>query len=112
LQRLPPHRIQRAHELGEITFKEDPALAGLGSGDEPALRSHTNLLRVHVQERSRFVEGECTYRAERRLALYRDGCGVRSQRSLPLRVEQRPRRLCVKHAGLRFSGRHIWRPLK
>jgi hypothetical protein len=112
LQRLPPHRIQRAHEVGEITFKEDPALAGLGPWDEAALGSHANFLRVHVQERGGFVEGECPYRVAGGLALYGDGYGVRGQRSLPLRVEQRPRWLCVKHAGLRFSGRHIWRPLR
>ena len=27
-------------------------------------------------------------------------------------VEQRPRRISATHAGVRFSGRHIWRPLK
>lgn len=112
MQRLPPHRIQRAHEVGEIALEKDPALARLGPGDEATLGPRANFLRMHVQERSRFVERECPYRAERRLALYGDGCGVRGQRSLPLRVEQRPRRLCVTHAELRFSGRHIWRPLK
>jgi hypothetical protein len=112
LQRLPPHRIQRAHEVGEIALEKDPAPTRLGPGDEASLGPRANFLRVHVQECSRLIESECPYRAERRLALYGHGSEVRGQRSLPLRVEQRPRRLCVTHAGLRFSGRHIWRPLK
>ena len=32
MQRLPPHRIQRAQELGEIGLEENPAAAGLGAG--------------------------------------------------------------------------------
>jgi hypothetical protein len=69
---LPSHRIQRAHEVGEIALEKDPALAGLGPRDQSALGPHANFLRVHVQEGSRLIEGERPYRAERRLALYRE----------------------------------------
>jgi hypothetical protein len=68
---LPPHRIQRAHELGEIALEEDPPLAGLGPGDEAPLGSRADFLRVHVKEGGGFIEGECPYRAARRFALYK-----------------------------------------
>jgi hypothetical protein len=58
LQRLPPHRIQRAYELSEIGLEEDPATTGLGSRDEATLRPPTDLFRVHVEKRGGFVEIE------------------------------------------------------
>ena len=61
MQRLPPHRIQRAHELGEIDLQENPAPAGLGARDEAALRPRANFLRVHVQERGGLVEVERSF---------------------------------------------------
>jgi hypothetical protein len=73
LQRLPFHRIQRAHEVGEIAFEEDPALARLGTRDEAALGAHAYFLRVHMQEGGGFIERERPYRAARRLALYGEG---------------------------------------
>jgi hypothetical protein len=58
LQRLPPHRIQRAHELDEVDLQEHPTPAGLRSGEEAALRTRPDFLRVHVQEASGFFESE------------------------------------------------------
>lgn len=55
MQRLPFHRIQRAHEVGEIGVEEDPEPTGLGPGDEAALGSRANFLRVHVQEGGGFI---------------------------------------------------------
>jgi hypothetical protein len=68
---LPPRRIQRAHELGEVALEKDPASTRLGPGDEAALGPCANFLRVHVQEGGGFIEGECPYRAARRFALYK-----------------------------------------
>ena len=61
MQRLPPHRIQRAQELGEIGFEENPAAAGLCTGDEAALRPGADLLGVHAQERGGLVEVERSF---------------------------------------------------
>lgn len=58
MQRLPPHRIQRAQELGEIGLEENPAAAGLGTGDEAALRPRADFFGVHPQERGGLVEIE------------------------------------------------------
>ena len=58
MQRLPPHRIQRAHELGEIGFKEDPAPTDLGSRDESAFSPRAHLFGVHVQKRRCVIEAE------------------------------------------------------
>ena len=58
MQRLPFHRIQRAHEVGEIALEKDPAPTRLGPGDEAALGPCANFLRVHVQERGSFIERE------------------------------------------------------
>jgi len=58
LQRLPPHRIQRAHELGEIGFKEDPASADFGSRDGAPLGPRAHLFRVHAQEARRIMEAK------------------------------------------------------
>jgi hypothetical protein len=63
------HRIQRAHELGEVGVEEDPAPTCLGAWNEGALGSHANLLRVHVQEGGGLIEGERPYRAVGRFAL-------------------------------------------
>jgi hypothetical protein len=56
LQRLPPHRIQRADELSEIALQEDPATTSLGSGNEAALRARANFLRVHAEKAGGLVE--------------------------------------------------------
>ena len=69
MQRLPPIRIQRAHELSEIGVEEDPAPTCLGAWNEAALGPRTDFLRVHVQEGSGLIEGERPYRAVRRFAL-------------------------------------------
>jgi len=58
---LPSHRIQRAQEVGEIGFEENPAAAGLGTGDEAALRPGADLLGVHAQERGGLVEVERSF---------------------------------------------------
>jgi len=55
---LPPHRIQRAQELGEIDIEENPAATGLRAGNESALGARSNFLRMHVQESSGFIEVE------------------------------------------------------
>jgi hypothetical protein len=55
---LPSHRIQRAHELGEIDIEENPAAAGLRSRNESALRPRPNFFRVHMQECGGFMEVE------------------------------------------------------
>jgi hypothetical protein len=68
---LPSRRIQRAHELGEIAFEEDPALARLGTGDQAALGARAHFLWVHMQEGGGFIEGECPYGAARWFALYK-----------------------------------------
>jgi len=47
---LPPERIARAHEVGEIIFEKHPAAAGLPSRDEAALGAASHLLWMHVQE--------------------------------------------------------------
>jgi hypothetical protein len=72
LQRLPPQRIQRAHELSEIDLEEDPAPSGLGTGNEAALGARTNLFRMHVKEGCGFIEIECPYRSRLRAEL----CGM------------------------------------
>jgi len=56
LQRLPPHRIQRPHELDEVDFQEHPAPAGLGAGDEAALGARAQLLGVHMEEGGGFIQ--------------------------------------------------------
>ena len=61
MQRLPPHRIQRAQELGEIGLEENPAAAGLGTGDEAALGAGANFLGMHVQERGGLIEVERSF---------------------------------------------------
>ena len=72
MQRLPSHRIQRAHEVGEIALEEDPAPTRLGPGDEATLGPRANFLRVHVQEGGGFIKRQCSYRAGRKLALYKE----------------------------------------
>ena len=61
MQRLPSHRIQRAQEIGEIGLEENPAAAGLGTGDETALRPSADFLGVHAQERGGLVEVERSF---------------------------------------------------
>lgn len=56
MQRLPPDRIQRAQEPGEVELEEDPAPAGFCTGDDPALGARADLLRVHVQEGRGFLQ--------------------------------------------------------
>jgi hypothetical protein len=56
LQRLPPHRIQRANELSEIGLEEHPAASGLGSRDEAAPGARPDFLGVHVEKDRGFVE--------------------------------------------------------
>ena len=58
MQRLPPHRIQRAQEISEIGLQENPAAAGLGTGDQAALRPGADFLGVHAQESGGLVEIE------------------------------------------------------
>jgi hypothetical protein len=58
LQRLPFHRIQRAHELSEVDLEEDPAAAGLGAGNQPALGACANFLRMHMQEGSGLIDAQ------------------------------------------------------
>jgi hypothetical protein len=58
LQRLPPHRIQRAYELSEIGLEEYPAPASLRSRDEAALCAGPNFFWMHVQKGGCFVEIE------------------------------------------------------
>ena len=58
MQRLPFHRIQRAHELGEIGFEEDPASPNFGSLNESALGARMHLFRVHAQKGCRVIEPE------------------------------------------------------
>jgi hypothetical protein len=55
---LPPHRIQRAHKVGEIGLEENPAAARLCSGDEAALCAGANFFWMHVQKGGGFVEIE------------------------------------------------------
>jgi len=55
---LPSHRIQRAHELGEIDLEENPAPAGLGSRNEASLGARADFFGVHVEEGGGFVETE------------------------------------------------------
>jgi hypothetical protein len=55
---LPPHRIQRPQELGEIDIEENPAAAGLRAGNESALRPRPNFFGVHMQEGRGFMEVE------------------------------------------------------
>lgn len=62
MQRLPSHRIQRAHELSEVDLEEDPAPACLCSRDQATLRARANLLGMHVQEGGGFVESESPQR--------------------------------------------------
>ena len=57
MQRLPSHRIQRAHELDEVDLQEQPATAGLRPGDlivavdgQP-VEGMTDLQRLMVAER-------------------------------------------------------------
>jgi hypothetical protein len=57
-QRLPSHRIQRAHELGEIDFEKNPASACLGSRNETTLGACSEFFRVHVEKSSGFDEIE------------------------------------------------------
>ena len=61
MQRLPSHSIQRAQELGEIGFEENPAAAGLGTGDEAALGPGADFLGMHAQERGGLVEVERSF---------------------------------------------------
>lgn len=61
MQRLPPHRIQRAQEIGEIGLEENPAAAGLGAGDEAALGAGANFFGMHAKERGGLVEGERSF---------------------------------------------------
>lgn len=56
MQRLPPDRIQRANEAGEIDLEEYPAPARLRAGDQPALGARADLLGVHVQEGRSLLE--------------------------------------------------------
>ena len=56
MQRLPSHRIQRAHELDEVDLQEYPSPAGLRSRNEAALGARANFFRVHVQEGGGFIE--------------------------------------------------------
>lgn len=63
MQRLPPHRIQRAHEVGEIGFEEDPPASDLGAGNESPLRPRAHLFRVHAKERRRVIEIEGSHGA-------------------------------------------------
>jgi hypothetical protein len=58
LQRLPPHRIQRAYEVSEIGLEEDPAPASFRSGDEAALRPAANLFGMHVEKSGGFIQAE------------------------------------------------------
>ncbi len=58
MQRLPPHRIQRAYEVSEIGLEEHPAPAGLGSRDETALGARPDLFGVHVEKSGGFIEIE------------------------------------------------------
>ena len=58
MQRLPPHRIQRAYELSEISLEEYPAPASLRSRDQAALCARADFLRMHVQKGGGFVEIE------------------------------------------------------
>lgn len=61
MQRLPPQRIQRAQEVGEISFEENPAPTGLGSRNEAALGPGADFLGVHAQKRGRLVEIERSF---------------------------------------------------
>lgn len=112
MQRLPFHRIQRAHELGEIGVEEYPALAGLGAGDEAAFGARAHLFRMHVQEGGRLIEAERPYRAAGRFALYRERWRVGRQRNLLLRLEQRPWVRRAVQGVVHFSGKHIRRPFR
>jgi hypothetical protein len=58
LQRLPSHRIQRAHELDEVDLQEDPSPAGFRYRNEAALRTGPYFLRMHVQESGGFIKSE------------------------------------------------------
>jgi hypothetical protein len=58
---LPPHRIQRAYELSEISLEEYPAPASLRSRDQAALRARANFLRMHVQKGGSLVEIESSH---------------------------------------------------
>ncbi len=61
MQRLPPHRIQRAQELGQIGLEENPAAAGFGTGDQAALHPGADFFGVHAQERGGLVEVERSF---------------------------------------------------
>lgn len=74
MQRLPPHRIQRAQELGEIGLEENPAAAGLGAGDEAALGAGADFLGVHAQERGGLDEVEGSYGAAHTGFRFARGC--------------------------------------
>ena len=58
MQRLPPHRIQRAYKVSEVGLEEHPAASGLGSRDEAAPGARPDLLGVHVEKDRGFVEIE------------------------------------------------------
>lgn len=58
MQRLPPTRIQRADELGEIDLEEDPATAGLCAGDQAPFGAGADFFGVHVEEVGSFVQSQ------------------------------------------------------
>jgi len=70
---LPFHRIQRAHELGEIDIQKDPAPSSLGSRNEAALGAHADFVGVHVEKRGGLVEIERSHGIDRSgvLAIWR-----------------------------------------
>jgi hypothetical protein len=47
---LPPIRIQRAYELGEVDLQEDPATSCLGPRNYSALGTATDLFGMHMEE--------------------------------------------------------------
>jgi hypothetical protein len=55
---LPFHRIQRAHELGEIDLEENPAPASLGSRNEATFGARADFFWVHVKKCRGLVEIE------------------------------------------------------
>lgn len=61
MQRLPSHRIQRAQEIGEIGLEENPAAAGLGTGDQAALGPGADFFGVHPKERGGLVDVERSF---------------------------------------------------
>jgi hypothetical protein len=64
LQRLPPHRIQRAYKVSEVGLEEHPAASGLGSRDEATPGARPDLLGVHVEKSGGFIEIECLHATE------------------------------------------------